>query len=354
VDYPLVVGSAKELCEAIGKVVIAARGGLAGAAADLPDVIGAAHRLLDFQPGHGLGHEPEVRKIAQSVKTIALGIGEMRNRHGTGHGRAVASGITAEHADLAFDSANLWSGWALRRLEPYLAGDVSAIVRDLEENTFRSGDLGRRLRYADLPKLPVEDQWRLGFAVAARASRGTFVVAADGLEAVRADDEATWPRGYVEGLITGLFFDANGYLDATESKARESGRLIAAFREPDSLLGEIADKALDAAMAGAVSGDEEGRRLASQELLRSGQLITSAEGQMRWERIARIVGDDMDVMRQLGLLERFEEADRRAGWEDGPEPDYVAADAIRDYEGGPIEYEGPQPTEDEIDEQDEY
>ena len=270
---------------------------------------------------------------------------------GTGHGRAVASGITAEHADLAFDSANLWSGWALRRLEPYLAGDVSAIVRDLEENTFRSGDLGRRLRYADLPKLPVEDQWRLGFAVAGRASRGTFVVAADGLEAVRADDESTWPRGYVEGLITGLFFDANGYLEVTESKARESGRLIAALREPDSLLSEVADKALDASMAGAVSGDEEGRRLASQELLRSGQLIASTNGRRLWERIARIVGDDMEEMRQQGLLERFEEADRKAGWEDEPEPDYVAGDAIRDYDGAPIEYEGPHSAVDGRDEE---
>jgi len=127
--------------------------------------------------------------------------------------------------------------------------------------------------------------------------------------------------------------------------------LIAALREPDSLLSEVADKALDASMAGAVSGDEEGRRLASQELLRSGQLIASTNGRRLWERIARIVGDDMEEMRQQGLLERFEEADRKAGWEDEPEPDYVAGDAIRDYDGAPIEYEGPHSAVDGRDEE---
>jgi hypothetical protein len=347
-DQPLVVGSAKELCEAIGKVVIAARGDLAAAAADLPEVIGAAHRLLDFQPGQGLALEPEARRIAQGLKSMVLGIGEMRNRHGTGHGRAVPSGITSEHAELAFDAANLWSGWALRRLEPYMAGDVSAIVRDLEGNTFRSGDLGRRLRYAGLPNLPVEDQWRLGFAVAGRASRGTFTVTADGVDAVQADDEATWPPGYVEGLITGLFFDANGYLDVSEWKARESGRLIAALRGPEPLLRQIAEKAATAAMGGAVSGDEGGRHEAARELRRIGPLITSGEGRKLWEGIARTVESDMDEMRQLGLLQRFqEEADPKAGWQEGPEPDDRGGHAIRDYEGEPVEYEGPQGIDDD-------
>src|SRR5207249_1397289 len=179
-DRALVVGSSKELCEAIAKIVITQRGSLAAAGADLPELITMAHRLLDFQPGECLATEPEARKIAQSLKSMVLGVGEMRNRHGTGHGRAVPSGITAEHAELAFDSAMLWSGWAVRRLEPYIAGDVSALVRDLEANTFRKGDLGRRLGYAGLSGLSVEDQWRLGFAVACRASRGTFVVMADG------------------------------------------------------------------------------------------------------------------------------------------------------------------------------
>lgn len=347
-DHALVVGSAKELCEAIGKVVIAARGGLASAAADLPEVVGTAHRLLDFQPGEGLATEPEARRVAQGLKSMMLGLGEMRNRHGTGHGRAVPSGVTSEHAELAFGAANLWSGWALRRLEPYLAGDVSGIVRDLEGSTFRSGNLNRRLRYAGLPSLPVEDQWRLGFAVAGRASRGTFVVAADGVDAVQPEDENAWPRGYVEGLITGLFFDANGYLEITEVRARESGRLIAALPAPESILRQLAEKAWAAARSGAVSGDEAGRLLAATELRRSGQGMPEGESRQLLERIAAILASDLDDLRQLGLLERYEqEAEPKAGWTDGPEPEYAGADAIRDYEGAPLEYEGPKPPEDD-------
>ena len=347
-DHALVVGSAKELCEAIAKVVIGARGGLASAAADLSEVVGTAHRLLDFQPGEGLATEPEVRKIAQGLKSVVIGLGEMRNRHGTGHGRAVPSGSTAEHAELAFDAANLWSRWAIRRLEPYLAGDVSGIVRDLEGSTFRSGDLSRRLRYADLPSLPVEDQWRLGFAVAGRASRGTFVVAADGIDAVEAEDETAWPRGYVEGLCTGLFFDANGYLDVTEPRARDFGRLIAALSQPESLLRDVASKVWAAATGGAVSGDEPGRLLAAKELRRSADQVSEGDRRQLLQRIAALLASDMDELREWGLHQRLEqEADPRAGWFDGPEPSYPGADAIRDYEGEPLDYEGPVSPGDE-------
>jgi hypothetical protein len=50
-DGPLVAGSAKELCEAIAKVVIGARGGVPSAKADMSELITSAHRALEFQPG---------------------------------------------------------------------------------------------------------------------------------------------------------------------------------------------------------------------------------------------------------------------------------------------------------------
>jgi hypothetical protein len=109
-DAPLVVGSAKELCEAIAKVVIAERRGIPGSGADMPELITTAHKLLEFQPGEGLANDPETRKIAQGLKSIVLGLGEMRNRHGTGHGRPAPSGVSEEHSDLAFGAAALL-GW---------------------------------------------------------------------------------------------------------------------------------------------------------------------------------------------------------------------------------------------------
>jgi hypothetical protein len=339
-DQPLIVGSSKELCEAIAKVVISARGSLAAATADLPELVTNAHKLLEFQPGEGLATEPNVRTIAQSLKSIVRAVGNMRNQHGTGHGRAAPSGITAEHAELAFDAAYVWSSWALRRLEPYIAGDVGTLVHDLEVSTFRSGDLARRLRIADLPRLSQADQRRLGFAVAARASRETFVVIADGVEAVRADDEMTWPRAYVEGLVTGLFLDANGRLGVNEWKAQETARLIAAVRDPEELLRDLTQKIEAAVMSGAVKEDESELEGAARELHNSA--LPEGEARSRLNHIASILASNLEDMRAMLWEQRFRiEADPKASWEDDGEPDYGGgADAIRDYEGTPIEYEG--------------
>lgn len=173
-----------------------------------------------------MANDAETRKVAQGLKSVVIGLGEMRNRHGTGHGRPTATGITDEHAELAFDAALLWSGWAVRRLEPYIAGDVTALVRDLEAEIFHRGDLKRRLNYANLARLQEVDQRRLGLAVARRASQDTFVVIEDGVEAVQPDDPDNWPPDYVESLLIGLFFDANGYLDLKTWKVREAARIL--------------------------------------------------------------------------------------------------------------------------------
>ncbi len=259
-DGPLVVGSAKELCESIAKVILAERGGVPDASASVSGLITTAHKLLEFQPGEGLANDAETRKVAQGLKSVVIGLGEMRNRHGTGHGRPAATAITEEHAELAFDAALLWSSWALRRLEPYIAGDVTALVRDLEREIFRRGDLKRRLSYADLPHLPDVDQRRLGLAVARRASQDTFVVIEDGVEAVQPDDPDTWPPHYIESLLIGLFFDANGYLDLKTWKVRQSARILSAHPDPVLILQELAARTASADAASDVLVDDQLRR----------------------------------------------------------------------------------------------
>jgi hypothetical protein len=351
-DYPLIVGSSKELCEAIAKVVLSARGSLATAAADLPELVAKAHKLLEFQPGEGLATEPAARTIAQSLKSIVIAIGDMRNQHGTGHGRAVPSGIASEHADLANGAALEWSAWALRRLEPYIAGDVSKLVLDLEVSTFRRGDLARRLRMSDLPRLSEEDQRRLGFAVAGRASRETFVVIADGVEAVQADDEVTWPRAYVEGLITGLFLDANGRLDVNEWKAREAARLIAALRNPADILRDLIERIEAAVRSGAVIDDDADLTNAARELRGA---LPDGEARLMLDSIAGTVAAANSEDRRAWLWEELfrTKADPKAGWQEDAETDYGrGADAIRDYEGAPIEWEGTLEQEPERAEED--
>jgi hypothetical protein len=199
----------------------------------MSEVVNAAHRALEFQPGEDIADDEATRKVAQGLKQTAIGIGEIRNLHGTGHGRAAPTGILEEHAELAAAAASAWSKWALRRLEPYIAGDVTALVRDLDGEIFTRGKLRRRLKFANLPRLSPEDQHRLGFAVGRRASQDTYVVIEDGVEAVDPADPNRWPAGYVEGLINGLIFDRNGYLDLSPDKIAEVARLVGAL--PDSL-----------------------------------------------------------------------------------------------------------------------
>jgi hypothetical protein len=240
-DYPLVLGAAKEFCETVAKVVIVARGQVPSASADLPELITRAHKLLEFQPGDGLAADPPTRQVAQSLKTLVTGLNELRNRYGTGHGRPTPSAATIDHAELAHAAAATWCAWALRRLGPYVAGDVAALVRDLDEGTvFYGGALARRLRMADMGRLSPEDQNRLGIAVARRASRHTVVVRSDGIEAVDPSDTALWPPSYVEGLVMGLLFDANGYFDPQPLwSIGECARLLSQVAELQEVAGGV-------------------------------------------------------------------------------------------------------------------
>lgn len=140
---------------------------------------------------------------------------------------------------------------------------MTALVRDLERETFRRGDLARRLTFANLPKLGTDDQVRLGVAVARRASRGTFVVADDGVEAVRPEDTVSWPPAYVEAFVMGLFFDPNGYLHLGEWPiwtVRQSARLIAALPHPLPIQRRLAERAAKARTSRAFATDEDRER----------------------------------------------------------------------------------------------
>lgn len=285
-DGPLVVGSAKELCEAIAKVIIAERGGVPAASASMSELITMAHKLLEFQPGEGLANDAETRKVAQGLKSVVVGLGEMRNRHGTGHGRPTATGITDEHAELAFDAAMLWSSWALRRLEPYIAGDVTALVRDLEGEIFRRGDLKRRLNYANLAHLPEVDQRRLGLAVARRASQDTFVVVEDGVEAVQPGDPDKWPPNYVESLLIGLFFDANGYLNLKSWKVKESARILSLHPDPVPILHELAERTSSAGAASGVLPDDQVRQSLIADFEATADQLPDGEARELWLTIA--------------------------------------------------------------------
>ena len=66
-------------------------------------------------------------------------------------------------------------------------------------------------------------------------------------------------------------------------------------------------------------------------------MLPAGEVRDLWNRLAGIIESDMEELAELDLARRLQEADSKAGWE-GPEQQYSGGDAVRDYEGEPIEY----------------
>jgi hypothetical protein len=111
-DPALAIGSTKELIESTAKVVLAERGLSVDEKADMPALISQAQRALGLHPSTTTpgpdGSDP-VKKILGSVTGIAVGVNELRNRSGTGHGpTATRTGLGLRHAHLAVNAALTW------------------------------------------------------------------------------------------------------------------------------------------------------------------------------------------------------------------------------------------------------
>src|SRR5262245_13063094 len=100
----------KELVEATARVVRVARGDTPASEDTLSTNLNRAHAALNRQPGQGLAMDEPVRNIAQGAKTIAGQLSELRNRYGTGHGRATLPTIATELVHVSVDAAMLGLG----------------------------------------------------------------------------------------------------------------------------------------------------------------------------------------------------------------------------------------------------
>lgn len=261
-DDALVIGSAKDLVEAAARAVLDARGETVPSNADFQGVVNKAHGMLEYQVGEGLAPDATVRRMASASKRIASELRALRNEYGTGHGRAQLPPIPPELVAIAHDGAVPWCGWALARLEAFIAGRPSALVNDLRDGAiFRAGDLKRRLAAAGLSKLDPADQHLIGIAVGQRAAAGTFVVAADGVEPVIEDqDLQTWPVHYRASLVEGLFLNRAGYVHVKPSDITIAARILAAIPNPEGIIMGLVEKIPQADWSARPSPDEEIRR----------------------------------------------------------------------------------------------
>lgn len=240
-DRPLIVGSAKELAECVARVTFVAYGRVVADGDEYTKVLAAAHQVIEHVIGPDLPGNHPLRQIPDYAKKMALQLRELRNRYGTGHGRATVHDITDEVIDASVHAALVWVRWALTRLQSVLLGAVGPLMDDLQNGTFSTGDLAARLEAANIPRLDEAEQHRLGVAVGQRAARQTFNVRLEGIRTC-AKDPRRWPDGYREGVVQGLFVNEDGQAHAYAAASADcAAELLQHHSAPGTVLTGLAN-----------------------------------------------------------------------------------------------------------------
>jgi len=105
-DPELAIGSTKEMLESVLKTIIEGYGEEVGKD-DLPKLLKRAQILLEIDPrdvGQSAKGAEVVRRTLSNLGQIVIGISEMRNLFGTGHGKVRRPRITPRHARLVVGS----------------------------------------------------------------------------------------------------------------------------------------------------------------------------------------------------------------------------------------------------------
>lgn len=106
-----VVGAVKELIEATAKTVLEHLGETVAKDTDLPALLGRTQDVLGLSASSVSGtvdSSGSIKKVLGGLKGIAIGITELRNAEGSGHGRTRASNLTMRHARLAVNAGRTW------------------------------------------------------------------------------------------------------------------------------------------------------------------------------------------------------------------------------------------------------
>jgi hypothetical protein len=210
-DWPLVVGSAKELVESVARFAVDHGGISVGNRVDLRSLVEAAHGVLERPDHEEFASDLPTARIIKQVKHAVCELAELRNALGTGHGSATRKATLEEHADVAMDAAITWCRWALRRLAAVKDGRYSELIDDLRRRSFYKHDLRDRLLAVNLRECSADEQHAIGVAVGRRAATGTFTVREEGVEAAAARDP-DWPLPYRVGVAEGLLLTEDGFL----------------------------------------------------------------------------------------------------------------------------------------------
>jgi hypothetical protein len=103
------IGTAKEFVETIAKTILRERGVEFDSGESMPRLVKQAAAQLELLP-HELQNESKatetIKRLLSNLGAVSDGIAELRNLHGTGHGKDAATiGLEARHARLAVGAA---------------------------------------------------------------------------------------------------------------------------------------------------------------------------------------------------------------------------------------------------------
>ena len=105
-DPEQAIGSAKELLETVLKSVLGVEG--ESSTHDIPALLRQAQRELDLNPravGEDIPGRRTIRRTLSNLGQIVVGVAEVRNLYGTGHGRLRSRELEVAHARLVVNAA---------------------------------------------------------------------------------------------------------------------------------------------------------------------------------------------------------------------------------------------------------
>lgn len=110
-DPPGVVGTSKELMEATAKTLLHELDIPFSSRDDFPKLVNKIQEALSLSPANvdaDLDNSTSLRKVLSGLSQIAMGINEIRNYKGSGHGRHVGSKLSKRHARLCMNVSLTW------------------------------------------------------------------------------------------------------------------------------------------------------------------------------------------------------------------------------------------------------
>lgn len=118
-DAALLVGTSKDLLEAVSCHVLQELWGSYSSSANFPTLLGQAFTALEMATPESskVASEHPRKDMERGFFEVACSINRLRNKHGTGHGRPWLPDVTATEAKAAVEAMGIISGLMLDRLD---------------------------------------------------------------------------------------------------------------------------------------------------------------------------------------------------------------------------------------------